>query len=89
MNKSQANYDSFLDFTVSLKRDQKVQVSETVDLHVMNSVLFPDNNYFSPLPMPKEWIEVIESFSKNLQRRNGGAQNSNPKLMNFGNSLLD
>jgi len=56
-------YDSLIDFTVSLKKDQKVQISNNVELYQVNGVLFPENNYFSPLPMPKEWIEIIQIFN--------------------------
>ncbi|CDW71659.1 UNKNOWN [Stylonychia lemnae] len=63
-------YDSMIDFTVSLKKDQKVQISNNVDLYQVNGVLFPENNYFSPLPMPKEWIEIIQLFSNQKTMRN-------------------
>eukprot|EP00347_Sterkiella_histriomuscorum_P013368 403364979 len=81
-SKPSTKYDSMIDFTVSLKKDQKVQISENVDLYkVTGDVLFPENNYFSPLPMPKEWIEIVQMFNNH---RMGIGRGSNNPVVNYG-----
>lgn len=74
------NYEASIEFSVSIKKDQKVQLPNSMDLSHVHGVLFPDNNYFSPLPMPKEWIEIIEIFNKERMRQQ---EKSNKDLLNF------
>ena len=47
-----------------MKRDQQIQIQNNVELHSYNGVLFPENSYFYPLPMPEEWMDILKDLSR-------------------------